>query len=139
MLVKLFGISIYDALIGADRNVDELCKLINKPRSKKEAKLYYKIDSDDVNYKPENENDVSEVEIQNILSHYKRLGKNADKYVESFNNIASQYNDIQLKVICKFLPLNVRAVLEEKSPKYQQIMAFNSKVTDKLRKSKITI
>ena len=136
MLVKLFGISIYDALIGADRNVDELCKLINKPRSKKEAKLYYKIDSDDVNYKPENENDVSEVEIQNILSHYKRLGKNADKYVESFNNIASQYNDIQLKVICKFLPLNVRAVLEEKSPKYQQIMAFNSKVTDKLRKSK---
>lgn len=137
MLVKLFGISIYDALIGVDRNVDELCKLINKPRSKKEAKLYYKIDSDNVNYKPENENDVSEVEIQNILSHYKRLGKNADKYVESFNNIASQYNDIQLKIICKFLPLNVRAVLEEKSPKYQQIMAFNSKVTDKLRKSKI--
>lgn len=137
MLVKLFGISIYDALIGVDRNVDELCKLINKPRSKKEAKLYYKIDSDNVNYKPENENDVSEVEIQNILSHYKRLGKNADKYVESFNNIASQYNDIQLKIICKFLPLNVRAVLEEKSPKYQQIMAFNSKVTDKLRKSKM--
>lgn len=136
MLVKLFGISIYDALLGPDRNIDELCKLINKPRSKKEAKIYYKIDSDDVNYRPENENDVSEVEIQNILAHYKRLGKNEDKYLESFNNIASQYNDVQLKIICKFLPLNVKAVLEEKSPKYQQLMAFNTKVSDKIRKPK---
>ena len=73
MLIKLFGISVYDALLGPDRNIDELCKLINKPRSKKEAKIYYKIDSEDVNYKPENENDVSEVEIQNILAHYKRI------------------------------------------------------------------
>ena len=136
MLVKLFGISIYDALLGPDRNIDELCKLINKPRSKKEAKIYYKIDSDDVNYRPENENDVSEVEIQNILAHYKRLGKNEDKYLESFNNIASQYNDVQLKIICKFLTLNVKAVLEEKSPKYQQLMAFNTKVSDKIRKPK---
>ena len=136
MLIKLFGISIYDALLGPDRNIDELCKLINKPRSKKEAKIYYKIDSEDVNYKPENENDVSEVEIQNILAHYKRLGKNEEKYLESFDNIASQYNDVQLRIICKFLPLNVRAVLEEKSPKYQKVMSFNSKVTDKLRKGK---
>ena len=136
MLIKLFGISIYDALLGPDRNIDELCKLINKPRSKTEAKIYYKIDSEDVNYKPENENDVSEVEIQNILAHYKRLGKNEEKYLESFDNIASQYNDVQLRIICKFLPLNVRAVLEEKSPKYQKVMSFNSKVTDKLRKGK---
>ena len=136
MLIKLFGISIYDALLGPDRNIDELCKLINKPRSKKEAKIYYKIDSEDVNYKPENENDVSEVEIQNILAHYKRLGKNEEKYLESFDNIASQYNDVQLRIICKFLPLNVRAVLEEKSPKYQKVMSFNSKVTDRLRKGK---
>ena len=136
MLIKLFGISVYDALLGPDRNIDELCKLIKKPRSKKEAKIYYKIDSEDVNYKPENENDVSEVEIQNILAHYKRLGKNEEKYLESFDNIASQYNDVQLRIICKFLPLNVRAVLEEKSPKYQKVMSFNSKVTDKLRKGK---
>lgn len=133
MLVKLFGIGVYNALLGTDRSVDELCKLINKPRSKKEAKAYYKIDTDDAVYRPESENDVSEVEIQNILAHYKRLGKNEDKYIESFNNIAAQYSDMQLKVICKFLPLNVRAVLEEKSPKYQQVMAFNAKVSDKLR------
>ncbi len=133
MLVKLFGIGIYNALIGTDRGVEELCKLIRKPRLKKEAKIYYKIDTDDVKYNPENENDVSEVEIQNILAHYKKLGKDPAKYVESFNNIATQYNDTQLKIICKFLPLNVRAVLEEQSPKYQQVMAFNAKVSDKLR------
>ena len=74
MLVKLFGIGVYNAILGNDRSIDEVCRLINKPRSKKEAKLYYKIDSDDVNYQSENENDVSEVEIQNIIAHYKKLG-----------------------------------------------------------------
>ena len=133
MLVKLFGIGIYNALIGNDRSVDNVCQLLNKPRVKKEAKIYYKIDSDDVSYQAESENDVSEVEIQNILAHYKRLGKDEKKYVDSFNNIASQYNDVQLRIICKFLPLNVRAVLEEKSPKYQEIISFNSKVSDSLR------
>jgi len=125
LLVKLFGIGIYNAIIGNDRSINEVCRLINKPRSKKEAKEYYKIDSDDVNYEPISENEVSEEEIQNILSHYKRIGKNEEKYVESFENIATQYNDIQLKIIAKFLPLNVRAVLEEKCSSYQKLMSIN--------------
>ena len=133
MLVKLFGIGVYNAIIGNDRSVDEVCRLINRPRTKKEAKTYYKIDSEEVNYQAENENDVSEMEIQNILAHYKRLGKNEDRYVDSFNNIAAQYNDTQLRIISKFLPLNVRAILEERSPKYQQIMSFNNKVSNELR------
>ncbi len=136
MLVKLFGIGIYDAIIGNDRSVDEVCRLINRPRTKKEAKVYYKIDTEDVGYQAENENDVSEMEIQNIVAHYKRLGKNEDRYIDSFNNIAAQYNDTQLRIITKFLPLNVRAVLEEKSSKYQQIMSFNNSVSDDLRKGK---
>ena len=136
MLVKLFGIGIYNAIIGNDRSVDEVCRLINRPRVKKEAKSYYKIDTEEVNYQAENENDVSEMEIQNIVAHYKRLGKNEDRYVDSFNNIAAQYNDTQLRIITKFLPLNVRAVLEEKSTKYQQIMSFNNSVSDTLRKNK---
>ena len=136
MLVKLFGIGIYNAIIGSDRSVEEVCRLINRPRTKKEAKTYYQIESESVNYQSENENDVSEVEIQNILAHYKRLGKNEDRYLESFDNIAAQYNDTQLRIISKFLPLNVRAVLEERSPKYQQVMSFNGKVSDKLRKLK---
>lgn len=133
ILVKLFGIGIYNAMIGTDRSIEEVCRLIQKPRLKKEAKVYYKIDSEEVGYQAENENDVSEVEIQNILAHYKRLGKDEDKYVESFDNIAAQYNDNQLKIISKFLPLNVRAVLEEKSAKYQKIMSFNSSVSNSLR------
>ena len=136
MLVKLFGIGIYNAILGNDRTVDEVCRLIHKPRLKKEAKSYYKIDAEEVTYQAENENDVSEMEIQNILAHYKSLGKDEDRYIESFNNIAAQYNDTQLRIITKFLPLNVRAVLEEKSPKYQKIMSFNNKVSDSLRQSK---
>ena len=54
MLVKLFGIGVYNAILGNDRSVDEVCRLINRPRSKKEAKNYYKIDSEEVSYKAEN-------------------------------------------------------------------------------------
>lgn len=50
------------------------------------------------------------------------MGKNEEKYVESFNTIASQYTDEQLKIIINFLPLNVKAILEASSPKYQQIV-----------------
>jgi len=124
LLSKLFSIGVYDALLGTDRNVPEVCKLLNKPRSKKEAKSYYKIETDEVSYQAESEDSVSETEIQNILTHYKRLGKNTDRYVESFNNIAAQYNDSQLRIITKFLPINVKAVLEAESPKYQSIMTF---------------
>ena len=124
ILVKLFGIGIYNALLGQDRSTTNVCNLLNKPRGKKEAKLYYKIESDEVNYKSESEENVSEAEIKNILNHYKRLGKDEDRYIESFNNIAAQYNDAQLRIITKFLPLNVKAVLEEKSPKYQSVMTF---------------
>ena len=127
LLVKLFGIGIYDTLVGQDRSVEKVCELLNKPRSKKVSKAYYKIDSDDVDYKPENENDVSEVEIQNILAHYKRLGKNEEKYIESFDSIAVQYTDEQLKLIVTFFPKNVTSVLENGSSKYRQIMGLNPK------------
>ena len=95
--------------------MEEVCKLINRPRTKKEAKAYYKIDAEDVNYKAENENEVSEVEIQNIIAHFKKLGKNTAKYTDSFNNIAVQYNEQQLRIIVNCLPINVKAVLEANS------------------------
>ncbi len=121
-LVKLFSLGIYNALLGNDRSMDQVCKLISRPRGKKEAKMYYKIDADDANYKAENENEVSEIEIQNILTHFKKLGRNTEKYTESFNNIAAQYTDEQLKIIINCLPIKVKAVLEEQSPKYQELM-----------------
>ena len=147
ILIKIFGIGIYNAIIGTDRSINEVCRLINRPRSKKEAKLYYKIDSEDVNYEKNDENDVSELEIQNILAHYKKIGNDEQKILDSFDSIATQYNNIQLKIICKFLPLNVKAVLEEKSSKYLEIFAYgglsndmrvDSKEQKKLKKYKAT-
>ncbi len=126
ILVKILGIGIYNALLGQDRTISKVCALMNKPRNKKEAKTYYRIEADDVEYKAEGEGDVNEVEIQNILSHYKKLGKNEEEYVKSFDNIAEQYTDAQLRVICKFLPLNVKAVLEASSPKYQELITFGT-------------
>ena len=124
-LVKLFGIGIYNALLGTDRSMENVCKLIKKPRTKKEAKTYYKIDSDDVNYNNKSDKEVNEVEIQNILNHFKKLGRNTSKYSESFANIATQYTDEQLRIIVNCLPINVKAVLEGESPKYQELMSVN--------------
>ena len=61
--VKLFGIGIYSALIGQDRTTTNVCKLINTPRSKKDAKIYYRIDSDEVDYKSENDGGIRHGEI----------------------------------------------------------------------------
>ena len=129
MLSKFLDMGIYGAILGQDRSTDEVCKLIYKPRTKKEAKQYYKVEMNDANYQYDNENGVSESEVENIVAHYKRLekfGKNEDKYLDSFNNIVSQYNDEQLKIIIRYLPISVKAVLEEKSSKYQQLVSFNS-------------
>ena len=136
ILVKLFGVVIYNAIIGEDRSTEEVCRLINKPRSKKEAKLYYKIDSENVNYEKENDSDVSEVEMRNILMHFKKLGNNEEKYAESFKNIVSQYTQEQLKVIIAVLPSNVKEVLSETSPEYQKIVYPTGREISKTTKGK---
>ncbi len=43
--------------------------------------------------------------FKNILNHYKKLGRNEEKYVESFEHIASQYTDPQLRLIAKIFYL----------------------------------
>lgn len=127
ILLKLFSIGVYSALLENDRTIDNVCALINRPRTKKEAKIYYKIESDSPDYKPESTDDVNEAEIQNIVNHFKRIGKNEDKCIASYNSIASQYTAEQLKIIVKFLPLPSRAILEEKCPKYQELMVGSVK------------
>lgn len=140
LLAKLFSMGIYNVLIGQDRRIDNVCKLINMPRTKKEAKVYYGIDGEKVEYTDSNMDTVKEEEIQHILNHYKKLGKNEDLYVKSFEEIAEQYTDTQLKLITKYLPLNVRAVLEERCPKYQQVMigSVKNQVTKGRTGKKIT-
>ena len=122
LLVKLFSISIYNAILGDDRTTEEVCRLINKPRSKKEAKMYYKIDSVNARYERENENEVDEMELQNILRHFKRVGKDEEQCVKSFKNVVSQYNKAQLKIIAAVLPENIKEILSENSVEYQKIM-----------------
>ena len=121
ILIKIFGIGIYNAIIGQDRTTDMVCQLINKPRSKKEAKNYYKIDTESVNYEKEKDNYVSEVEIQNVLRHFKKIIGDNQRITDSFKQIVAQYNNEQLKVIVAILPNDVKKVLEEESPEYQEI------------------
>ena len=137
LLTKLFSIGLYNALIGNDRNIGNVCSLINKPRSKRDAKSYYKIDADDAEYTPESGEEVNETEVQNILNHFKKLGKNENAFVTSFNDIAAQYTEGQLKLIVGYLPLNVRAVLEESCPAYQKLMmaSVKGKIKEKKEKS----
>ena len=42
LIGRLFNLGIYNVLIGDERQMDFLCKLIKDPRSKKEAKDYLK-------------------------------------------------------------------------------------------------
>lgn len=125
MLVKVYKKDIYNAIIGQDRSIDEVCKLIYKPKDKEAAKIYYGVQESELG-ENESENSVSEAEVENIRAHYARIGKNEDKYLESFNNIVAQYSDTQLRIIIKYLPMNVKAVLEERSAKYQQLVLNNS-------------
>ena len=132
VLSKMYEYGVYNALVGADRRIDNVCRLLNSPRTAQEAKEYYglenQVDTSSVD-------DVSEQEVQNILIHYKKLGRNEDRYVDSFNNIAAQYTDKQLKIIIKCLPINVRAVLEAECPKYQELVTY-AEETEEERKQK---
>ena len=124
---KYFKMGINNAILKQDRNIEEVCNLINKPKNENDARQYYRISAGNAMNSENSENYVSEAEVQNIIAHYKRLGKDEDRYVDSFNNIVTQYNDEQLRIIINYLPINVKAVLEEKSPKYQELITFAEK------------
>ena len=128
LLLKLFGLGLYNILVGQDRSVQKVCKLMYKPRTKKEAKLYYKVEAENVNYTATNRSTgVNEAEMQNILNHYKKIGDNIPKCVQSFESIASQYSKEQIKLIIQVLPVNVKVILEENSDLYRKIMGIHGK------------
>lgn len=126
LLRSLFSMSIYNALVGNDRSINNVCDLINKPRNKKEAKKYYQIENDNdvVDYVSQNgkEELVSEAQMQSILSYYKKIGNNEKKCVEAFDRISTQYDQTQLRLIAKMLPMSAKAILEQKSATYQRLM-----------------
>ena len=128
LLVRLFGLGLYNVLVGQDRSVQKVAGLMYKPRTKKEAKMYYKVEPENVTYSSSKKNnEVSESEIQNILNHYKKIGNNISKCVQSFDSIVSQYNKDQVKVIASVLPNSTKVILEENSDAYRKIMGIKGK------------
>ncbi len=130
LLRNLFSMGIYNALVEKDRNIPEVCRLLNRPRAKKEAKKYYLLDGEETTYNGGSNALVSEDQINNILNYYSQLGGAVDKYSEVFDHIAQQYDDSQLRLIIKFLPENVKVVLEKENSKYQQLVNKGTVLTN---------
>lgn len=119
-LSKLFNLGMYTVLTGQDRTKGKVCDAINKPYLKKDIKKYYDNTSDENIYKSA---EVSEIEIQRIISYYQNQNGIKDKYNEIFDRIAAQYTDEQLRVIINFLPQDVKQHLSFNSQKYKDLVA----------------
>lgn len=119
-LSKLFNLGMYTVLTGQDRTKGKVCDAINKPFFKKDVKKYYDNISDENVYRTA---EVSEIEIQRIISYYQNQNGVTDKYNEIFDRIAVQYTDEQLKVIINFLPQDVKQHLAFNNKKYKELIA----------------
>ena len=117
-LSKLFNLGIYTTLTGQDRTKGKVCDGINKPFTKKDVKKYYDKVTEGNIY---NSAEVSEIEIQRIISYYQNQNGVTDKYNEIFDRISSQYTDEQLKVIINFLPPDVKQHLSFNNKKYKDL------------------
>ena len=118
-LAKLFNLGIYSVLTEQDRTKGKVCEFIYKPMLKKDAKKYYEDRIAESVYKSVQ---VSEIELQRIISYFKNLNGIADKYNEIFDRICQQYTDEQLKVIINFLPVDVKQYLSFNNEKYKQVI-----------------
>ena len=125
-LSKLFNLGMYTVLTGQDRTKGKVCEAIHTPLYKKDVKKYYEDVIGENVYKTA---EVSEIEIQRIISYYKNQNGNTDKYNEIFDRISTQYTNEQLRVICNFLPVDVKQYLSENSDKYKSIMMIQGGVT----------
>ena len=117
---RLFSIGIYNLLIGNDRNINPLCDIIKKPKTKREAKQYLNINISSItSASVVADDEVDEIQMQNILHYYEGIKNKPEEYVSTFDKIAEQYSRKQLKIIVNFLPQKVRdAVLAENRYKY---------------------
>ncbi len=117
-LAKLFNLGIYTVLTGQDRTKGKVAAGINKPFQKIDVKKYYDKGMTENIY---NTAEVSEIEIQRIISYYRNQNGVPDKYNEIFDRISSQYTDEQLKVIISFLPADVKQYLSFNNEKYKSL------------------
>ena len=118
-LTRLFNLGVYTTLVGNNRTKTKVAEAIKDPYLKKDVKKYYDTPSGSSVYKSA---EVSELEIQRIISYYKNQNGVADKYNEIFYKIAEQYTNEQLKIIINFLPDDIRQYLSFNNDKYKEIM-----------------
>ena len=123
LVKKMFNIGVYNILIGEDKTVEEVAKLINTPRKKKDAKSYIDYDLEEDAYKKEEE--VNETELNRILMAYENAGSDEQRYIQIFERIAEQYTDVQLRVISSFLPEYVRRILMQNCEKYRSLSSVS--------------
>lgn len=125
---KLFSIGIYNLLLGDDRNINPLCDIIRKPKTKKEAKEYLKIDTSLIGSNSmTRDEEVEEAQMISIFKYYEGIKNQPEKYVPTFDEIAKQYSRVQLKIILSYLPSEVRAaVLKEDRYKYLALDDVNA-------------
>ena len=100
LLGRFYNIGLYNVLVGDERQIPYLCRLIKEPRGKKEAKEYLKgndgIGGDGALGQ---DSGVNETELVNILRYFENL-KTPEQYIKSFENVSMQYdNDEDLSVI----------------------------------------
>lgn len=117
-LTRLFNLGIYTTLVGNNRTKSKVAEAIKSPYLKKDVKKYYDIEKNSSIYKKA---EVSELEIQRIISYYKNQNGVADKYNEIFYKIAEQYTNEQLKIIVNFLPDDIKQYLLFNNDKYKEI------------------
>lgn len=120
-LSKLFYLGIYTVLTGQERTKGKVCAAIHEPYQKKDVKRHYKEAGENDIYK---NIEVSELEIQRIISYYVNQNKVADRYNEIFDKISMQYTNEQLRIIINFLPEDVKQYLSFNNSKYKELMAM---------------
>ena len=118
-LAKLFNIGVYTVLTGRDRTKSKTAQAINTPKMKKDVKQYYENSASKNVY---SKIEVSEMEIQRIISYYQNQKGDTSKYVEIFDKIGAQYTNEQLRIIVGFLPASVKDFLKENSDRYNQVL-----------------
>jgi len=118
-LSKLFNIGVYTVLTGQNRTKSKTAQAINSPKMKKDVKQYYENSAGKNVYRKA---EVSEIEIQRIISYYKKQNGDTSKYVEIFDKIGSQYTNEQLRIIIGFLPASVKEHLSKNSDRYNEVL-----------------
>ena len=109
-IMRLYNLGIYNLLIGDDRNINPLCDIIKKPKTKREAKEYLNINSSSIGETGSimRDDEVDETQMMNILNYYEKIKNQPEKYVATFEQISEQYSRAQLKVIASLLPNDVK-------------------------------